>query len=509
MKYRAHIFLLLISIVIAFIFFNTVSGDASIYFTFANNFFDLPFSYSQGKVSFGATSPLYTVYLAIIYSIGGSSWIAIAKILNLMIIYFGFVLILIQIPRDKHNPGLLVLLAVASINLYLTGLQLYETPLVFLSSALILSGIRQQNYGLLSWVSGMLYLIRPELALFSVLIWIYLAIKKQLLTNSLLILLSMIPAIAYHWYMYDMTGGVLPSSVVGRSLNAIEAGSYLERLLETIRWVLRPEGLIYLFYFFTVVIFAIKDIKKLFSLEKYFPGALLLLFILSPPGQYINRYLLPVTPFIIWHMIVLWQSLKINKRTLNIAGMAIAIAIFAGIFVIKDKITRFDSDYDELMLKGLAAKMNKITTPDDKLLIYEIQSQYFLEAQCISMDGIVGREFHNVLTGKENLKEFIEKEDVDYIVTMNSINYRKLLDIEELKDIYKHDLDAEVGDTLHTGETGFVKIMENPVFGNPLYYDVKRIDKYNIMGDVRVANINNRHWSGHHPFWNAVYKIIR
>ena len=68
---------------IAFLYWNSQSGDASIYFTFIKNFFIKPFSFFPGDVSFGATSPLVVIFFAPIYSIFGSNnWIFIAKIIG-------------------------------------------------------------------------------------------------------------------------------------------------------------------------------------------------------------------------------------------------------------------------------------------------------------------------------------------------------------------------------------------------------------------------------------------
>ena len=43
----------------AIIKFNSIAGDSAVYFTYVKNFFNLPFSYHSGSVTFGASTIFY------------------------------------------------------------------------------------------------------------------------------------------------------------------------------------------------------------------------------------------------------------------------------------------------------------------------------------------------------------------------------------------------------------------------------------------------------------------
>ena len=67
-NYRDYIISILLLTPLAIIYWNSLDGDAAIYFTFIKNFFSKPFSYYPGEVSFDY-SPLLVILYAPIYKI--------------------------------------------------------------------------------------------------------------------------------------------------------------------------------------------------------------------------------------------------------------------------------------------------------------------------------------------------------------------------------------------------------------------------------------------------------
>jgi len=109
--------------------------------------------------------------------------------------------------------------------------------------------------------------------------------------------------------------------------------------------------------------------------------------------------------------------------------------------------------------------LNELTLPSDKVLIYEIQTQYYMTAEAVSLDGIVGGEIIPYLQGKGSLIEFLCKHD--YLAVSNAFNYRKELNRTILKEIYERDKeiyerDGRVvnGQTISIGPLVLTKVWE-------------------------------------------------
>jgi len=60
----------------------------------------------------------------------------------------------------------------------------------------------------------------------------------------------------------------------------------------------------------------------------------------------------------------------------------------------------------------------------------------------------VGDELTDFLLRKEPLSTVIRRENIGYLITMNSFNYRSIYDDTELETIYTFDQSAEVGDMI-------------------------------------------------------------
>lgn len=162
-------------------------------------------------------------------------------------------------------------------------------------------------------------------------------------------------------------------------------------------------------------------------------------------------------------------------------------------------------DYDTLLLRDLAARLNPITGPDDRLLLYEIQGQYHLTAHCISLDGIVGGETLAALQGREQWPDCIRRAGVRYVCTMNAFTYRQAFKDTLLEVLYWHDLVSPVGSTVEIEGIRFKKLLTNPDFADPGRYEVAE-----YRGDrIRVYGAGKPGWAGETVTWNSVYERMR
>ncbi|MCD6459449.1 hypothetical protein J7L67_02125, partial [bacterium] len=139
---------------------------------------------------------------------------------------------------------------------------------------------------------------------------------------------------------------------------------------------------------------------------------------------------------------------------------------------------------------------------DDKILIYEIQSQFYLKGFCISADSIVGNQFLNALTGKETFSDFIKRENVKYIVTYTSFNYRPIYNDTIFEKLYTMDLKLNVGETFINHGIKYKKIMTNPNFSDTDKYSVQYWGRQLNDGTCKIRKSKN--FSG----WDSVFKII-
>ena len=166
-------------------------------------------------------------------------------------------------------------------------------------------------------------------------------------------------------------------------------------------------------------------------------------------------------------------------------------------------------NYDQLLLKDLSVKFNPIIKNDEKILIYEIQGQYYINGQCISMDGIVGDyNITKTLIGDRDFETYILNENIKYIVTHEAMNYRKIFNDTLIEDLYVHDLESVVGSKLFKDKIIFTKILTNKFFIEPELTISLQHSNYNYKPKFQVYGPSEQ-WHGNTLFWYSVYKIDR
>jgi hypothetical protein len=403
--------------------------------------------------------------------------------------------------------------------------QLYEIPFILLFLALIFYLFMKNKYIMAVYVGGLLYLIRPELLILSAIIFFLFLYKTKDRINAVKhLFLSLLPCIIYTLYMFANTGDFIPSSVSGRMLTAGEA-TYRDNFIGSFIIFTSRYNILLFFSAGSLVFIFIKN-KKIFMASMLIAISTLLPYLIFPPAPgYILRYTAGILVFymiscgFMANVVVNSGKIKIfsNVKACNCAALAVFFCAFS-IFCAYYSYWRLEhhrkQDFSMLLGEDLAVFMNSLdNNKEDKILLYEIQMQYFLNNQCISLDGIVGSEIRNFLLRKETLRSLLINSKVKFIITMNSFNYRAIFADTPLVDLYNHDLSSSIGDEIVIDGLIFRKITTNPLFSEQGFYDkaeeVVLMRKTYNNGDnfLRLIAKDQNKWPNSHPFWNSVYEI--
>lgn len=519
------IFIILMPMV--YIKFHSISGDASIYFSFVKNFFKLPFSYHPNYVAFGATSPLFVFILSPLYLFFGESyWIFAAKLLGILFICTSAFLINRSISGGYKGLILVCFFINTLSGLFVNSSMVFETSFAFFSVTLLYYFLTKRKYKLGLITSGSLYLVRPEFFLISIFSNIYILKNfinkkfKNIRSGIFYSLLSFAPPVIFHCYMYYHTQQLIPSSILGRAYRSWEnEATWINNLINSFGSLSFGYGkLIYICFFIILIFIFIQKKLNDYKLEILLFFPILILYFLNPPVNYLGRYLLPLTSLCIILVVKFLVNNHWSIKQKILKNYLLYLFSILGILIVNinsylksDLLNLRKVDMDQILLKDLSISLNKIATDNDSVLIYEIQSQYYINAKCISLDGIVGNQLYPYLKKEKSIEDIIDKDNsIKYIVTMNSFNYRKLFDNSILLDLYQHDLNSNVGSEFKSKKLIFKKVITNSKFANSSNYYLQKSNNLNRGNFLRVMKNNaSNSWQGSSPFWNSVYQIYR
>ena len=510
--------LLAFMIPLAFSYRDYITGDPSIYFTFFKNFFAKPFSYYPEHVSYGASSPIFVVIGAFCHLIFSNSWFIMLKVFSFCIC--GAALFFANRTIKGSIITLLPIISVFHSNqavLPNTGM-LFEVPLVLLALSLLIffSSTKKEKHALI--VNGLLYLVRPEMAVLSIIMLVFLFLRSnEKKTFVLWAFISYLPSILYVFYMYINTGDLLPSSAVGRYIYAIESGTGRWQSIHLMftNWWSNNSSVTYL-CILSGVLFVVMNKKPPIVLLLSAVGIFLPFLIFPTQPGYFIRYSLP---FIIVSGIaagyisnILIQKVAIfvkNSTVVYVVSLFVMACVLLFSIIHNQAYRNVKSDtLDNTLCTDLGQSLNQIIDKDDIILIYEIQAQYSLVARCISLDAIVGSEMTDFLMKRQSFEDALAEYNVKYIVTMNSLNYRQIFLGTPLVDLYMHDLQSELGDTLMLNGLCYEKILTNPMFSDErLFYLVESSQIYN--DGTNTLRRPNTDVIGGVPnmWWNSVYRV--
>jgi hypothetical protein len=362
--------------------------------------------------------------------------------------------------------------------------------------------------------AGLLHLARPELALVTVAAFGAIAVRhRRLFVRDWI--LACLPAAIYYAYMALSGAGIVPTSVVGRAILAREFSTTWADKIQAITAV--PE----------ITVYALGLLASAAAVcllpRRAWPAAvvavpIVALYIVVPPGwaYYAPRYLAPVIPAMLFCVALLLDGVHRSVRHAAIAGTAEQRStVFAGLAAAAAvtcvlAFARYEPwvpyTPDTILQKDLGEAVAGIVSREDRVLMYEIQGQYHFPGHGISADGIVGSEAHDFLLGRQTFDEFVEREQLRFLVSFNAFNYRPIYAGTPLVDIYSHDLVAGIGDELCVGRFCYEKVVGNPHF-DEWYVELPAtgvnvgttMRYYSGAGDPRRRNQLIQ--------WNSVYRI--
>ena len=382
--------LILISLV-SILTLDTVGGDASIYFSFSKNFWQLPYSFREGgEVLHGATSPFWVVYLALF----NENFVAL-KVVNIALLVVSFLFLI----RTKVQYILVPILLLFSERFIYMNALVYEVALLFpfLCIFLVATLDKSDDYSILvpSVCLGLMIGIRPEAIMLSPLL-MFRAYEQKTFALPFLFVLG--PISLYSIYMYIMTGDALPASIVQR---LIRHGVGSDGLFE---WVPRigkiiinfNDNLVFFIISFLTFFLGFKY-KKIYAVLALTLTLFLFFLVVSESARW--RYFL-ITDILCAFSIsfVIFKSLQ--KTSFNPSILIVgSFLFFAGIFgkFIEETAKfftregegasstfkiRFAEDLDQA-LESLKAKKSA------RVLIYTIETQYGSKREYISLEGII------------------------------------------------------------------------------------------------------------------------
>ncbi|MDH5761715.1 MAG: hypothetical protein OEZ51_01925 [Nitrospinota bacterium] len=486
---------------------------------------DFPFSYQTGVVSHGASSPLHVVVFGLVFALFGDYWLSAAKIIN-----FGFIFVaMIILQRGLRLPVVLFPLLVSLVSsfsvLMASTAEMFEIGLVVLSISILYVLLKLDHRREVVVVAGLLHLVRPELILITFAVYAVCLFKYREIRLLKVMLFMGLVVFGYYVYMVLNGAGWLPSSVVGRALKASEDQiPWVQNFFQSARLLLINLDNPYLFCFTAFFVYAGLMIRRdRFPLcEVLIVVPILALYMIFPPGVYIPRYMVPSVPVIsfvsVWLIGKVFLQIRdpmshlfqLQARAKNFSGwMGMLSCGLALVWVFMYapwnggfyKVTQ-----EEILLPRLAQVVNQVAGPEDKILVYEIQSQFYMKAEAIGMT-VIGKYALDFLQRKESLEDFLKRERIRYVVTMNSFNYRRIYNNTALVDLYVHDLSNGIGSTLEVNGITYTKIATNPDFADPKRYQVKTFGPMNYDNQLRLYGPNS-HRAGTHITWNSLYKVF-
>lgn len=442
----------------AVLLFGTFWGDPVIYLPYArNNALGDFFSYNPGQFSSGATSPLWSLVLAVPYLFGAD--VVGAKFVAALVTIASFGVLAAMTARvngREAGSGVALLYAVEMMTIY--GLMMYESPLAVAAVALtIILGdrlrMRWADSGALppgplmalaaAW--SLLPLSRPDAALLVPLqiaaLWLT-APTRDLASLFKLVaaaLVAAVPAALYFGYSYFTLGAISVSSKC-RAFALRESADRFGPLIFS-RAALTYLGSI----LFALVIAAVgldrlrtEDRTRwlaLYGVASIVLYAVLLVFV-QPVTNDLPRYFLPIAPFIV---LAVGRALVAAQRRLAMSPRAwtISAALVCLLFVVRPTLSvlaeaidqsRRGYTFDEIIEREAAEKINAIARSGESVLAYEVQARYALrpDVSLLSLDGITDGLVAPYLESAD-MGAFLRRYRPTYWIANNAGNYRPYL----------------------------------------------------------------------------------
>jgi len=485
---------ILIGLLFTVLNFNNNNGDPLVNLVFAKSFKNGFFYYGNEGPKSGSTSPLMVLITAPFYLLKVSSPIIYIKIFYIIIFLLtGYLFYLLGRKLFTHPLAPLILSALFLGNIwfgYLTA-TLYDSILLFLVLICFyhifidcyscIKEKEQLSYGtgiILGIIGSLALLARPDsgIALLVGYGWLLLELwknnKRGENYNNLCVILSsflvcFILGGGFYFLLGIKTGQFIPTSVLARA--TLKSNSFSQSILK----ILTSHFYVYYLYFgylclsFLAFIFYIKHrndyfrnaelIKLLFlTAILYFP-----IFLYSSETRYVSAAFPAMIILSVYSIVQIFEWFRAQKRIpLLVALLFILFSVYSMYsYKIFTRISFYPEDI--IIEKTLCNYLNPIVQPSEKVAAYEVQIQYCLNSQIISLDGIVGGEILPYFYAYSDLSDFFKKYRPNYLILSDYVVYREEYYGTILETLFKSDNDAKLGDELTIKGIKFTKMLQN------------------------------------------------
>jgi hypothetical protein len=186
----------------------------------------------------------------------------------------------------------------------------------------------------------------------------------------------------------------------------------------------------------------------------------------------------------------------LNRKIIIIGSLILNTFLFSFYSYGYVKQQKFVDNSDKILLKDLADKLNPLLKKGDKVLIYEIQAQFYLKGNCLSIDGLIGGQLKDVIRNKITYADFIRTNKVKYVVTNGDLCKKSFSKNTLLEKLYNYDLNSNICDTVTIEGIKLKKILVN--------------DYYNTTGSTFKTNSGEvvRNYSNEWILWDSVFEIL-
>lgn len=465
---------LLVAVASTALLYGLTYGDPSIHFVYAKNMWEHGFfHYNSLGPSSGSSSPVWTVLLSPLFLLPRPDHAV--RIFSSAVFFAGAwvawrVTRALTGRRECGMVGAAVWLVLFPAH-HLTAVA-FET--VF--AAALFLGVggafllqldredpRPRDVFLLGAAAGLLPLARMELALACVLMFAALLLLRPRRAIPFA-LGGAATSLPYFLWSLVATGSVVPQSAGGRMIGEVSYPANVLALAGTMGRTLAPVGVALLLG--TMVLFwrgawrarAVWAVAALFGV---------VFIVLTPRTHLLVRYVFPVlVPCAVVLAALMVQRLLEDERPRRRLVVSLGVAAFLALYgatVVNGSYGMHRRavpvyNWDLVFERDLVSRLNTMVSPRDTVLLYEIQTQYFLDAPALSLDGIVGGQVLPYLHRGSDLSDFLREYRPRWWVANDAVFYR-----EELKNTLLarvHRTPPPVGQAVQVGGITFTRVLQ-------------------------------------------------
>jgi hypothetical protein len=465
---------LVVAVVSTALLYGLTYGDPSIHFVYAKNMWEYGFfHYNALGPSSGSSSPIWTVLLSPLFLLPRPDHAV--RIFSIAVFFAGAwvayrVTRALTGRRECGAVGAAVWLVLFPAH-HLTAVA-FET--VFAAALFLGVGgafllqldrpdARPRDAFLLGAAAGLLPLARMELALACALMFAALLLLRPRRALSFA-LGGAVTSLPYFLWSLVATGSVVPQSAGGRMIGEVSYPANVLSLGGTLTRTLAPVGVALVLGTFVLFWRGAWRARAVWAVAALF-GVVFI--ILTPRTHLLVRYVFPVlVPCAVVLAAFLVQRLLEDGRPRRRLAASLGVAAFLALYgatVLRGSYGMHRNavpvyNWDLVFERDLVKRLNTMVPPSDTVLMYEIQTQYFLNAPALSLDGIVGGQVLPYLHRGSDLSDFLRDYRPRWWVANGAVLYREELKKTILARVLKTP--PPVGDSVQVSGITFTHVLQ-------------------------------------------------